>query len=137
MLTCTVQAGRKKKVDSTLKEALHDYFFLPAAYSNLTRKPLGINTPNYGRGESGRIGIPEVRGRGESGKIGMPLARSVTTGRGESGRIGIPEVFGRGESGKIGIPLANAMAAFVAATATIVMTKERNRRAFFDMLPPV
>lgn len=68
--------------------------------------------------------------------IGTPLVRSSTTGRGESGMIGTPLVRGRGESGMIGTPLAKAIAAFVAATATTVITNDRKRRAFFDMTPP-
>jgi hypothetical protein len=57
-------------------------------------------------------------------------------GRGESGVVGTPLVRGRGESGVVGTPLAMAMAAFVAAMATIVTIKDRKRRAFDDINPP-
>jgi hypothetical protein len=97
---------------------------------------------NYGRGESGRpTGTPlaSIFGRGESGRpTGTPLVSDF--GRGESGRpTGTPLIsdFGRGESGRpTGTPLAKEIAAFVAATAMIVMAMERKRRAFVDMTPP-
>jgi hypothetical protein len=97
---------------------------------------------DYGRGESGRpTGTPlaSIFGRGESGRpTGTPLVSDF--GRGESGRpTGTPLIsaFGRGESGRpTGTPLAKEMAAFVAATAMIVIASERKRRAFVDMTPP-
>jgi hypothetical protein len=102
------------------------FFLFPSAFS------LAASATDYGRGESGVVGTPLVRGRGESGVVGTPLS----FGRGESGVVGTPLVRGRGESGVVGTPLANAMAALVAATATIVTISERKRRAFDDITPP-
>lgn len=73
-------------------------------------------------------------GRGASGIIEIPLF-----GRGASGIIEIP-LFGRGASGIIEMPLfasaTAAIARFVAATAMMVITRDRKRLVVLDMKPP-
>jgi hypothetical protein len=88
------------------------FFLLPFSFF------LAAQAVNYGRGLFGVAGTPLVRGRGFSGVVGTPLS------------------FGRGFIGFVATPLEYAMAAFVAAMATIVTINERKRRAFDDIIPP-
>lgn len=92
---------------------------------------------SYGRGESGRMAIPDL-GRGESGRMAIP-----DFGRGESGRIAMPD-FGLGESGRMAMPdfpeeelPANEIAMLVAMTRITVMTRDRKRFQFLERIAAV
>ncbi|MBI5471738.1 MAG: hypothetical protein HY961_05285 [Ignavibacteriae bacterium] len=91
------------------------------------------DSSDYGRGESGMCATP-LFGRGESGMCATPLF-----GRGESGMCATP-LFGRGESGMCATPLfvkAFEIVRFVAKTIANVITRDRSRLRFVDMVVPL